>query len=153
LLPSLRLGADASYSGQEFADPGFGATVGVSLSWNLFDGLASPAAADAARAQLVVQEARLSGVQQQVWQEIEQARIAVGSASAELVSAEQAVVSARELLRLAEERYGAGVGNSLELSDAELELASASGQRVRVEYDVAAARAQLLRALGRRDWQ
>ncbi|HWM84346.1 MAG TPA: TolC family protein, partial [Kofleriaceae bacterium] len=47
LLPSLRLGADASYSGQEFADPGFGATVGVSLSWNLFDGLASPAAADA----------------------------------------------------------------------------------------------------------
>lgn len=152
-LPSLRLGADASYSGQDFGDPGFGASVGVTLNWSLFDGLASPAATDAARAQLVVQQARLTGVQQQVWQEIEQARIGVTSAQAEVASAEQALTSSRELLRLAEERYNAGVGNSLELSDAQLELASASAQRVRVEYDVASARAQLLRALGRRDWR
>jgi outer membrane protein len=152
-LPSLRLGADASYSGQDFGDPGFGASVGVTLNWNLFDGLASPAATDAARAQLVVQQARLTGVRHQIWQEIEQARIGVASAQAEVASAEQALVSARELLRLSEERYDAGVGNSLELSDAQLELASASAQRVRVEYDVASARAQLLRALGRRDWR
>jgi outer membrane protein len=125
----------------------------VNLSWTLFDGLASPAAVDAARAQLVVQKARLTGVEQQVWQEIEQARIAVASSRAELESAEQGVVSARDLLRLAEERYDAGVGNSLELSDAQLEVANASAQRVRVEFDVASARAQLLRALGRRDWR
>jgi outer membrane protein len=153
LLPSLRFGADAGYSGQDFADPGFGASVGVTLSWNLFDGFSSPASADAARAQLVIQKARLSGVEQQVWQEIEQARIGVGSARAELESAELAVSASRDLLRLAEERYAAGVGNSLELSDAQLELANASAQRVRVEFDVAAARAQLLRALGRRDWR
>jgi outer membrane protein len=153
LLPSLRLGADATYSGEDFGDPGLGASVGVTLSWNLFDGLSSPAAKDAAEAQLVVQKARLNGVEQQVWQEIEQARIAVASARAELESAELGVGSARELLRLAEERYQAGVGNSLELSDAQLALANASAQRVRVEYDVAAARAQLLRALGRRDWR
>ena len=152
-LPSLRLGADASYSGQDFGDPTLGASVGVTLNWNLFDGLASPAATDAARSQLVIQEARLTGVEQQLWLEVEQARIGVASSRAELESAEQAVVSARELLRLAEERYSAGVGNSLELSDAQLELANASAQRVRVDRDLAAARAQLLRALGRRDWR
>jgi outer membrane protein len=152
-LPSLRLGADASYAGQDFGDPTWGASVGVTMNWNLFDGLASPAATDAARSQLVIQEARLTGVEQQLWLEVEQARIGVASARAELESAEQAVTSARELLRLAEERYTAGVGNSLELSDAQLELANASAQRVRVDRDLAAARAQLLRALGRRDWR
>ena len=153
LLPALRLGADASYTGQDFGDPTLGASVGVTLSWNLFDGLGSPAAVDASRAQLVVQKARLTGVQQQVWQDLEQARIGVGSAKAEEESAELAVVSARELLRLANERYAAGVGSALELSDAEVEVANASAQRVKVTYDVATARAQLLRALGRRDWR
>ncbi|HTE53048.1 MAG TPA: TolC family protein [Kofleriaceae bacterium] len=153
LLPSLRLGADAGYGGTDFADPIFSTSVGVTLSWNLFDGLASPAAADSARAQLVVQQARLSSVDQQVWQEIEEARIGVASSRAELESAVLAVESARELRRLAEERYTAGVGNSLELSDAQLELANAAAQHVRVQFDVAAARAQLLRALGRRDWR
>jgi outer membrane protein len=153
-LPSLRMGADAGYAGRDFDErPGFSTSVGVTLNWTIFDGLASPAAADAARAQLVVQKARLSGVEQQVWQEIEQARIAVASSRAELESAELAVGSARELLRLAEERYAAGVGNSLELADAQLEVANAAAARVRVEFDVAAARAQLLRALGRRDWR
>lgn len=153
LLPSLRLGADAGYSGSDFADPTFSSSVGVTLSWTLFDGLASPAAVDAARAQLVIEQARLSSVDQQVWEELEEARIAIASARAELVSAESAVESARELRRMAEERYGAGVGSSLELADAELELANASAQRIRVEFDIAAARAQLLRALGRRDWR
>jgi len=152
-LPSLRLGADAGYTGQDWGEPTISTSVGVSLNWTLFDGLASPAAADAARAQLVVEQARLTGVEQQVWQEIEQARIAVSSARAELESAELAISSARELLRLAEERYAAGVGNSLELADAQLELTNAAAGRVRVEYDAAAARAQLLRALGRRDWR
>jgi outer membrane protein len=153
LLPSLRLGADAGYSGSDFADPTFSSSVGVTLSWTLFDGFASPAAVDGARAQLVIEQARLSSVDQQVWEELEEARIAVASARAELVSAESAVESSRELRRMAEERYGAGVGSSLELADAELELANASAQRIRVEFDIAAARAQLLRALGRRDWR
>ena len=153
LLPSLHLGTDAGYSGRDFGDPVLGATVGVTLSWTLLDGLSSPAAADAAGAQLTVQRSRLTGVEQQVWEEIEEARIAVASSRAELEAAELGVGSARDLLRLAEERYAAGVGNSLELSDAQLELASASAQRVRSEFDVAAARAQLLRALGRRDWR
>jgi outer membrane protein TolC len=77
----------------------------------------------------------------------------VASARAELPAAEEALVAARDLLGLAEARYRAGVGTSLELADAELELATTAAERVRVEYDLAGARAQLLRALGRERWE
>jgi outer membrane protein len=153
LLPSLRLGADASYFGQEWAQPGWGASVGVSLSWNIFDGFASPATVTSERAALGIEQARLVGVEQALWQEVETARIALASAEAQRVAVVQGIEAARELQRLAQERYAAGVGSSLELTDAELELTNASAAEVRVDNDVAAARAQLLRALGRRNWQ
>ena len=153
LLPALRLGAGIGTSGQDFGDPGWDASVGVTLSWNLFDGLASPAATDAARDQVVVAQAQLSGQELQVWQELESARIGVASAVAQLGAAEQGVTSSRELLDLAEARYKAGVGDSLELADAQLALANAQAEKVRDEHDVTVARAELLRSLGRRSWQ
>jgi outer membrane protein len=58
-------------------------------------------------------------------------------------------VNARERLRLAEGRYQAGAGSLLELSDAQVALTAAAAQQVRAEYELAAARAALLRALGR----
>ena len=88
-----------------------------------------------------------------MWQEVEEARVQLASAAAQVEAAAQGLTSARELLRLAEERYSAGVGNSLELADAQLELTNAAAQEVRVERDLAVARAQLLRSLGRRTWQ
>lgn len=152
-LPQFRLGASASYFGEEWAEPAWSGSVGVSMSWNLFDGFASSSAAEAERLGLVIEEARLSSVEQGVWQDVEEARIGLASASAQVESAAQGLESARELLRMAEERYQAGVGSSLELADAQLELTTASAQVVRVENDVAAARARLLRALGRRAWR
>lgn len=57
--------------------------------------------------------------------------------------------SAKERLRLAEGRYQAGVGNILELSDAQLAGASASSEVVQAEYRWWLSRATLLYALGR----
>jgi outer membrane protein len=154
LWPSLRLGGGASGAGFDVTDDAsFAASAGVSLSWPIFDGLSSRAAADAARARLDVGRAQLGDREQRVWEELEVAATSVASAGAELPAAEEALVAARELLGLAEARYREGVGSSLELADAELELASAAAQRVQVEYDLASARAQLVRALGREAWE
>lgn len=153
LLPSLRLGATASASGPDPFDPGYGGSVGVTLGWTIFDGLSSPAQADAERARLEVARAQLGDLEQRVFEEVEIAAGAVTSARAELPAAEEALVAARELLGLADARYREGVGTSLELADAELELATAAAQRVRVGYDLDGARAQLLRALGRDRWE
>ncbi len=152
LWPSLQLGAGLSYFADDIVSPGWGASVGLSLSWTLFDGLAAPANEQAERANLVTAQARLTGQEQQIWTELDTARVDLGSAKAELEAARQGLESARELLSLAEARYAEGVGSSIELSDAQLELANAEVQVVRGEYDLAAARARLLRALGEQDW-
>jgi outer membrane protein len=80
---------------------------------------------------------------------VEQARLAVRASKAGLAAATDALANARERLRLAEGRYQTGVGSIIELGDAQLAATNAGGQRVRAEYDLATARAQLLEALGR----
>ncbi len=81
--------------------------------------------------------------------ELEQARLGVRAARATLVASEEAAEAARERLVLAEGRYETGVGSVLELADAQVALTAALGQRVQAKFQLAAARSQLLRALGR----
>jgi outer membrane protein len=153
LWPSLRLGAGASASADELENPGWGASAALTLSWTIFDGLSSSAAAQAERARLDISRAQLGDREQRIWEEIEDAATAVASARAELPAAEAALAAARDLLGLAEARYREGVGSSLELADAQLELSTAAAERVRVVYDLASARAQLLRSVGRDTWE
>lgn len=152
-LPALSVDGVAGYFGSDLLEPGWQAAGGVSLRWALFDGLGTWAAVDAEEAGVRAAQARVDAQEQQIWLDLEEARIGVASTRAQLMAAEQTEASARQLLRLAEARYAEGVGNSIELSDAQLEVTNAAVQRVRVEYDLAAARARLLRALGRVDWQ
>jgi outer membrane protein len=154
LWPSLRLGASAAGAGEDpRLEPAWGASAAVTLTWPLFDGFSSRAAADAADARLEVSRARLDDEAQRVWGEIDGAASDVASARAELPAADEALSAARDLLGLADARYREGVGSSLELADAELELATAAARRVQVEYDLASARARLVRALGREAWE
>ena len=60
-----------------------------------------------------------------------------------------ASTSAREQLRLAEQRYATGVGSIIELDDAQVAYTTAAAQVVQARYSLASARAQLLAALGR----
>jgi outer membrane protein len=122
---------------------------GVSLVWPLFQGGAVSARIDEASAALVALRADLERAHQQVRLEVEQARLAVRAAKAVITAGDEAIASAREQLRLAEGRYQAGVGSGLELSDAQLAAQNASAQRVQAEYNLATARAGMLRALGR----
>ncbi|HET6284100.1 MAG TPA: TolC family protein [Polyangia bacterium] len=80
--------------------------------------------------------------------EVERARRNVGAAKAAATVAATTVEIARERLRLADGRYKAGVGTALEVSDAQLGHVNASAQHVQARYNLAAARAQLLAALG-----
>jgi outer membrane protein len=81
--------------------------------------------------------------------EVDQARLAVRAAKAAIVASDEAVQNARERLKLAEGRYQTGVGNAIELGDAQLAMTSTQAQKVQAEYNLASARAALLKALGR----
>jgi outer membrane protein len=81
--------------------------------------------------------------------ELERARLTIEAAKAALTASDEALTNARARLGLAEGRYEAGVGNAIELGDAQLALTDAAAQRVQMEYNLAIARAQLLAALGK----
>jgi len=80
--------------------------------------------------------------------EVEQARLALRGAKAALVAAGEALENARLRLRLAERRYQTGVGDVIELGDAQVALTNAAAQEVGARFNLSVARAQLLKALG-----
>ena len=148
--PSLSLTGSATTSGDNLDNLGFGLSTGLGLSIPIFDGGSLHAAARSQVAALALAQAQLDALRQQVRVDVEQARVAVATEKAALEAANEAVDAARQQLTLAQGRYETGVGNSVELNDAQLALTNAEGQAVTTTYDLATARAQLLAALGRR---
>ena len=132
---------------EQFDGPAWKA--GITLTWQLFQGGATNASVRQAESALHGLMADRDALAQQVRFEVEQSLAAIQSALAAKDAADETLASAREQLRLAEGRYETGLGSLLELSDAELAVQQAEGQRVQAEYDLSTARALLLRRLGR----
>jgi len=122
----------------------------LTLDWNLFSGGATRAQVREAEYQLIVLQAERDAFRLQVRVDVQQAQLQVQAAKQTLSAAEEAQAAAQVQLQLAEGRYQAGVGNIIELSDAQAGLTNAAAQRVQALYSVATARAQLMAALGQR---
>jgi outer membrane protein len=121
----------------------------LTANWNLFQGFFTLSQVREQKALLSSLSAQRDAIRQQIRLDVEQARVAVEGALAALQAALEALTNASERLRLAEGRYQAGVGNVIELGDAQVALTNAAAQHVTAEYTLSSARAQLLRALGR----
>jgi outer membrane protein len=147
--PTLGVSAGVTEAGSWPDDLSPGWNTAVTLSWPLFQGGATRGQVREARANATAIDAQLEQLRQAVRLELEQARLAVRAAQATLGASEEAAQAARERLVLAEGRYQTGVGSLLELADAQLALTTALGQRVQSEFQLATARSQLLKALGR----
>ncbi|HEY3356948.1 MAG TPA: TolC family protein [Polyangia bacterium] len=122
----------------------------LTLTWQIYQGGLTRAQVRENAATLVSLEAQRDSLRQQIRVEVDQARLGVRAAKAATVAADEALTNARVRLRLAEGRYQTGVGNIIELGDAQVALTNAAAQKVQADYNLATARAQLLRALGRR---
>ena len=148
-LPSLSVMASVAETGSTPTSLNECWNTQVTLSWPLFQGGLTRGQVREAKANVTALDAQLETARQQVRVDVEQARLGVRAAAATLSAAKDASASARQQLALAEGRYQTGVGSVLELSDAQLALTTALGQQVQAEFSLAAARSQLLRALGR----
>ncbi len=124
-------------------------SAGVNLSWNLFGGGITSARVREADANLESLRAQDVALRTSIRVAVEQALLGVRAAVSSVSAAREAETNAREQLRLAEGRYQAGAGSIIELGDAQVAVNTAAAQRVQTEYNLAAARAALLRALGR----
>ena len=146
--PSLSVSTGLNEGGPALDDLRWNWRVGAALNWSLYQGGMTDAQRDEARASLIALRAQLEAEQQSIRLELEEARLALRASKASLEATGEAVLGARERLRLAEGRYQAGVGSGLELADAQLGLTAALARRVQADYALASARSRLLRALG-----
>jgi outer membrane protein len=147
--PTLSLSGGASETGPstDSLGPAWNAT--LTLTWPLYQGGLTKSQVREASANASAISAQVEQLKQQVRLDVEQARLGVVAGIATVEATKEASQSSREQLRLAEGRYQTGVGNVIELSDAQLGLTTALGQQVSAEFQLATARSQLLRALGR----
>lgn len=123
-------------------------SAGLLLNWPLFQGYSTSASVREARASLVVTEAQADALRQQIRLDIARAQLNLRAAKAALEAADDALTAAEERLALAEARYASGVGNIIELGDAQLARTAAAAQLVQAEYALASARITLRQALG-----
>lgn len=148
-LPTVDAGAKVVEAGPAVDQTQRSWSAGLTLSWTLLEGGFGAAKASEAQANLDALDADDEAFRQGVRLELEQARLAVRSARASLEASGEVVVNARERLRLADARYQSGLGSGLELNDAQVAVTNAAAQEVKARFALAAARAQLAKALGR----
>ena len=146
--PSISLSGTASEAGSALDDLGWSLVGGVNLTWPFYQGGLTKAQVREAEWAEASIDAQTESLRQSVRVEVENALLAVRAAKSEIDAAEEAVVNAREQLRLAEGRYTTGVGSIIELGDAQVAVTQQAAQKVQADFDLATARAQLLHALG-----
>jgi outer membrane protein len=148
VLPQVSLTGSYSYLENGFLDDDDVLYAGVGVQWALFDGGQSrKRAAALERSRRAVQDQRLDlesliGLQvRQAWLEVEETRQRV------LVTA-NAAEQAEENLRIARERYGAGLGTQTQLLEAESLRIRALTNRDDALLGAGLARLKLARAVG-----
>lgn len=147
--PSLALSGNVSEAGQELDALALNFGAGVTLSWPIYQGGVVGARVREAVATLAGIRIQRELFRKDTRRALEQALLSLHAAQSALDIADEVVVNARERLRLAEGRYSAGVGNVIELADAQLVLSNAQSQRVSATYELGQARLQLRIGLGR----
>ena len=128
-----------------FTDRSFG----FQVSWPIFDGLRTKSNIENARALVDQSEIQLALVREQVAVEGAAARAEFGRARTLFDARRQTVNEAAETYDLAVLRNTRGVGTTLDVSDAQLNLVRAQVNAARAVYDVFLAAADLARATGR----
>jgi outer membrane protein len=120
--------------------------VGVVLAWPLFDGTIA-ARRDAAQAAEQVRHDEIDVTRQREVALVRQTFVKVQVARTALASLQNAVVAARANYDQADARFRAGIGNAVELADAEAVRTDAEIQLALGQFDLAQARATFGRAI------
>jgi outer membrane protein len=145
---SAQAGASTSGLGLDVLQPAW--NVGAVATWTVLQGGITRGQVREAEANLDVTSAQHEGERLQIRFDVQSAWLSVRGAKATIAAADEARVNANERLRLAEGRYGQGVGTIIELGDAQVAKTNADATLVSAQFTLSSARAQLLSALGRR---
>lgn len=146
-LPVLSGSASYNWSGTELP-LGQGWSAGVSVSVPLFSGFLTANQIKEARANLNIAKANEASLRQQIIYDVEQSIIQIREAQESIPAAELTVNQAKENLDLANGRYQAGVGNPIEVADAQTSYLNAKTTYIQALVNYRIAQASLEKAIG-----
>ena len=125
-------------------------SVGATLSFPIFSGYLTKNQVAEARANLEVAKANEEAFRQNIFLEVKQDYLGLAEAEERVANTELTVKQATENLDIANGRYAAGVGNPIEVTDAEVSLSNAKTEYIGALYDYRVSRASIEKALGLR---
>jgi outer membrane protein TolC len=147
-FPVLSGIADYTYRGQEFP-LAWNWDAGLSLTFPIFSGNLTQSQVAEARGNLVVIGANEEALRQNVILEVHEAFSSLKEAEERVQTSDIVVRQAEENLDLANGRFQAGLGASVERTDAQVLLTNAKTSQVQALYDYRTAEARLQKAMGR----
>jgi outer membrane protein TolC len=139
-----------SYGATQFPNLNEAWTVGLSLSWTIFDGGNKVARYQEARANLDAARARVLASELEISRDVEQAIVNTEEARGRVRAAGVSVKAAERNYRFAEGRFRAGLATIIELTDAQFSLTQAQSLQAQALSDYRIAIYRLDRAVGRR---
>jgi outer membrane protein TolC len=147
-LPTLGTSADYGAIGSDITSARATYTLGVSLKIPVFDGFRRGARREESISQFRQEQIRTRDVGQQIELQVRVALESLRSAAAEVDAARDGLALADSELAQARRRFEAGVGTSVEVTDAQTRLQRARDNQVNALYDHNAARLDLATATG-----
>jgi outer membrane protein TolC len=148
--PFLTGNASYNWAGGRPDQIDHGWSVGAVISVPIFSGFLTKYQVEEAKANLNVLRANEESLRQTVFLEVQQAYLILRAAEEAIPTAKLGVEQAQENLDIANGRYTAGVGNPIEVTDAEVSLASARLAHIQTLYADKVAQAGLEKAMGTR---
>jgi outer membrane protein len=146
--PVLTGNASYSWSGEKLSSLEHGWDVGAALTFPLFSGFQTKYQVEEARANLNILKANEESLKQTIFQEVNEAYLTLRAAEDAIPTAKLGVGQSQENLDIANGRYKAGVGNPIEVTDAEVGLANSRTSYIQALYADKVAQAALEKAMG-----
>ena len=150
-FPTISASAGYNWNDNTFPPQNTAYNVGISLSVPLINEPALSSAVGQAKSNYQAAVERYHNVEIQATQEAATSYYSLQEAKGSEVAASEALRAAQENFRLASERYKVGVGNSLEVSQAQQQLVQARTRELQARFDVQNAISTLLRTTGQLD--
>jgi outer membrane protein len=124
-------------------------SLGLQVSWPVFDGFRTRSNVALARANAQIAEAQAAQAREAASVQLAQARSDLATARAQFAATRLNVAEAEEAFRLAQLRFARGLSTQLDVSDAQLALSTARSNEARATHELYLAAAGLARAQGR----
>lgn len=149
LLPQLALSGGFNYFENEILDRQSFSSVGIGVTWSVFDGGIVRNRSEALRRASEAARHRVDDLRAQVQLEVRQAWLDVRAAQARIAASRDAKSQAEENLRMSRELYGGGLGTNTQVLDAVALQIAAANNHDNAVLDEAFALLALERAVGK----